>query len=237
VGIPVANLSAQGLAGMALNAAKSLPNAEAFAKGLPIPGDALGKVKAAMNSAVRDGAFAVNLVAAKIPDTFKDLKIPVPATDTVGRATVDAASSRIAGNDKIPPVNYGPPASDPAATVSELKQGLSRIADYGDGIKALLANLGQKISVLENQQSITQAEWETVNGERLQIRADFNLVGSPVIIVPIYDLFDTAPSDVKEAFRGVLQTTRKFVEQIVEQAVSVNQRVKQLKTKIEGANA
>jgi hypothetical protein len=150
---------------------------------------------------------------------------------------VDAASSRIAGNDKIPPVNYGPPASDPAATVSELKQGLSRIADYGDGIKALLANLGQKISVLENQQSITQAEWDNVNGERLQIRADFNLVGSPVIIVPIYDLFDTAPSDVKEAFRGVLQTTRKFVEQIVEQAVSVNQRVKQLKTKIEGRSA
>ena len=237
VGIPVSNLSAQGLAGMALNAAKSLPNAEAFAKGLPIPGDALGKVKAAMNTAVREGAFAVNLVAAKIPDTFKDAKIPVPATDTVGRATVDAASSRIAGNDKIPPVNYGPPVSNPNATDSKLKQGFDKIADYGDGIKALLANLGQKISVLENQQSITQVEWDAVNAERLEIRADFNLVGSPTIIVPIYDLYDVAPSDVKEAFRGVLQTTRKFVEQIVEQAVSVNQRVKQLKTKIEGASA
>jgi hypothetical protein len=150
---------------------------------------------------------------------------------------VDAASSRIAGNDKIPPVNYGPPVSNPNATDSKLKQGFDKIADYGDGIKALLANLGQKISVLENQQSITQVEWDAVNAERLEIRADFNLVGSPTIIVPIYDLYDVAPSDVKEAFRGVLQTTRKFVEQIVEQAVSVNQRVKQLKTKIEGASA
>jgi hypothetical protein len=102
VGIPVQNLSSQGIAGMALNAAKSLPNAEAFAKGLPIPGDSTGAVQAAFSSAVRDGAFAVNLVNTKIPTAFKEQDIPVPKSDTVNRATLDAASTRVVGDPKVP---------------------------------------------------------------------------------------------------------------------------------------
>jgi hypothetical protein len=157
---------------MALNAAKSLPNAEAFVKGLPIPGDALGKVKAEMTTAIRDSAFAVNLVAAKIPDTFKDAKIPIPATDTVSRATVDAASSRIAGNDKIPPVNYGPPAPITAGAAETQLVGLQ--ADLNNLVKVLnaraifLSNLGEKVAALENQATITESEWAAVDTEYKQ---------------------------------------------------------------------
>lgn len=106
VGVPVAGLSSQGIAGMALNAAKSLPGAEAFAKGLPIPGDATGAVQAAFSSAVRDGAFAVNLVASKIPTIFKEQDIPIPKIDTVDRATLDAAVTRIVGDNKVPIPKY-----------------------------------------------------------------------------------------------------------------------------------
>jgi hypothetical protein len=106
VGVPVAGLSSQGIAGMALNAAKSLPSAEAFAKGLPIPGDATGAVQAAFSSAVRDGAYAVNLVTSKIPTIFKEQDIPVPKIDTVNRATLDAAVTRIIGDNKIPIPKY-----------------------------------------------------------------------------------------------------------------------------------
>ena len=173
VGIPVNNLSAQGLAGMSLNAAKSLPNAEAFAKGLPIPGDATGVVKASMDTAVRDGAFAVNMVATKIPNTFKDTAIPVPATDTVSRATVDAASSRIAGNEKIPPVNYGPPAPITASVAETqlvgLQASLVKVANLVNARAVILANLNEKVTALENQQTVTQNEWAAVDAEYKQI--------------------------------------------------------------------
>jgi len=106
VGIPVAGLSSQGIAGMALNAAKSLPSAEAFAKGLPIPGDATGAIQSAFSSAVRDGAYAVNLVADKIPTIFKEQDVPIPKIDTVNRATLDAAVTRIVGDPKIPIPKY-----------------------------------------------------------------------------------------------------------------------------------
>lgn len=108
-----AGLTAQGISldklgsgapGMMLNAAKSLPDATAFAKGLPLPPD----VKALMNTNLKDGAFAANLTDLKIPDAFKAEDIPVPASNTVNRETLDAAATRILGNPKIPTPNYGP---------------------------------------------------------------------------------------------------------------------------------
>lgn len=110
VGIPVASLSAQGLAGTAMCAAKSPAAAEAFLKGLPIPGDAAGELKAAFDANIRDGAFAVALAEGKIPDAFKEIDIPFPASGTVNRDTLNAAVGRIVGNDKVPIPNYG--ASD-----------------------------------------------------------------------------------------------------------------------------
>lgn len=107
VGVPVNSLSAQGVAGVALNAAKSVASTEAFLKGLPIPGDATGEIKAAFDANIRDGAFAINLADTKIPDAFKELDFPFPASNTVNRDTLNAAVGRIVGNDKIPLPNYG----------------------------------------------------------------------------------------------------------------------------------
>jgi hypothetical protein len=240
VGIPVANLSAQGLAGMALNAAKSLPDAEAFVKGLPIPGDATGAIKAAMSSAVRDSAFAVNLVAAKIPDTFKDAKIPIPATDTVSRATVDAASSRIAGNDKIPPVNYGPTAPITAGAAETQLVGLQ--SDLNNLVKVLnaravfLSNLGEKVAALENQATITESEWAAVDTEYQTERTNYNATVVPKIGEYIrarnsadFRVQQVTAADVKTLDIGALE--------VVKRSRDLKERISQLQFKIEGRNA
>lgn len=105
VGIPTDALGASGLAGMALNAAKSLQNTELYAKGAALASD----VKASFDKNMSNGAFAVNLSETKIPEPFKETEVPVVATDTTNRETLNAASQRVLGNPKIPVPNYGPP--------------------------------------------------------------------------------------------------------------------------------
>ena len=106
LGIPVDKLSTASLAGLANNAAKSISTTLDWAKGLPLPAD----VKAGFDAAARDGAFAVDFANFKIDDPMKAVITPLPAVDTTDRQTVDAASKRIVGNDKVPTVKYS--ASD-----------------------------------------------------------------------------------------------------------------------------
>ena len=230
VGIPVDLLSAQGVAGVALSAAKSVADTENLLKNLPVSGDA----KAAFDTAVRDGAFAVNLTETKVPAAFKAVDVPVPATDTTNRETVNAATTRVLGNDKIPAPNYSPTVADVDAIDSGLREGFNQIADFGDSIKQQQAALSQKVSVLENQQTITQAQWDAVNAERMGIRDRYNNVGLPTIINPTTDRYNSAPVAVQRAFRSTLTLTQQFLKQIIEAAVVLNERVKALKAKIEG---
>ena len=103
IGIPVTGLSADLLSGLALNSAKSVTDTVAFVKGLPLSAD----VQSKLNITTASAAFAVNLTNLKIPLPFKDATMPLPAIDTVNRATIDAAMIRITGNNKIPKINFG----------------------------------------------------------------------------------------------------------------------------------
>lgn len=105
VGIPTAALGANGLAGMALNASKSLQNTELYAKGAALASD----VKAAFDKNMSNGAFSVNLSETKIPEAFKETEVPPVAADTTNRTTLNAAAKRILGNPKIPVPDYNPP--------------------------------------------------------------------------------------------------------------------------------
>jgi hypothetical protein len=102
LGIPTDKLSTASLAGLANNAAKSVSATMDWAKGLPLPAD----IKAGLDTAARDGAFAADFANFKIDDPMKAVITPLPAVDTVNRQTVDAASKRIVGNDKVPTVKY-----------------------------------------------------------------------------------------------------------------------------------
>ncbi len=106
VGIPVGSLNPQALAGLATNAAKSIAGTEALLKNLSVPSGVSAEFTNAFNKNVRDGAFAANFSEAKVLLPFRAEIVPVPAENTVQRNTVDAASTRIIGDDKVPEPKY-----------------------------------------------------------------------------------------------------------------------------------
>lgn len=238
VGVPIKNLSSQGIAGMALNAAKDLPSAEAFAKGLPIPGDATGEVQAAFSSAVRDGAYAVNLVNSKVPTEFKQQDTPVPKSDTVSRGTVDAASSRVVGDEKVPPPNYGPKQTyenqaEAEAYVNKSFELINKfIVPAGQGLEAVQT----KVAALANQQTVTQAQYDAVNNEFQQLRQAYNARG-PALAGEVLNLFDrltkTQQSIINAAQNSPVRITN-FVQQIVQLSKEIKEQLYQVALKIEG---
>jgi hypothetical protein len=237
VGVPVTALSAQGLAGMSLNAAKSLPNAEAFAKGLPIPGDVSGAIKSEFDTNVRDAAFAVNLADAKVPEPFKAIDIPIPKNNTVSRATVDAAATRIAGNDKIPTPNYGPPApADDSEAVTQLKNIQALITEVVPMINARLKNIYEtedKVKALQNQQQITSNEWSAVNAEYQASRNQYNSVTIPRLAV-LDDALNTAQAKVRLVVDSDYKTLANILAEGVKRSKAVREQLDALRYKIAG---
>ena len=234
VGIPVQNLSSQGIAGMALNAAKSIADTEAFAKGLSIPGDATGAIQAAFSSAVRDGAFAVNLVNTKIPTAFKEQDIPVPKSDTVNRATLDAASTRVVGDDKIPVPSYTANANTGNVT-DYINKATVFLNEYlnpsGRGFQALL----EKIAALQNQQTITQAQYDAINSERDAIRNTYNINGAPKA-TELGEIYNSLSETEKRALAGPY-VLRSIADKVLAGAAlsqQTRQQLNALQVKIEG---
>jgi hypothetical protein len=238
VGIPVKNLSSQGLAGMALNAAKDLPSAEAFVKGLPIPGDATGAVQAAFGNAVRDGAFAVNLVNSKIPTAFKQQETPVPAADTVSRGTVDAASSRVVGNDKVPPPNYGPRdiVERQADGEEYINKSTKLINEYINPVGISFQSIKTKLAALANQQSITQAQYDAINNEYQNARLAYN-AGGPSLAGEVRSLYERLSKAQRQVLSGELNDPFRItnlVQYNLQASKEIKDQLYQLSLKIEG---
>jgi len=236
LGVPTDLLSPQGLAGTALNAAKSIPGAEAFLKGLPIPDDPVGALSAAFNANVRDGAFAANLSQAKIPPAFKAIVTPVPAADTVNRDTVNAASARVVGNPKVPEPNYGPVKPNPgrdAEITAEITRLATEIADLAAKTNGQLTALDANISALESQQTITDAQWEAVSAERISISKGYNPTVVP-LNASFIETFNSASEDTRQAYQPVATRIRNALQEIVTIAVAAKNRVNELSKKREG---
>jgi hypothetical protein len=239
LGVPTDLLSPQGLAGTALNAAKSIPGAAAFLKGLPIPDDPAGALSAAFNANVRDGAFAANLSQAKIPPAFKAIVTPVPAADTVNRDTVNAASARVVGNPKVPEPNYGPVKPDPgrdAEITAEITRLATELADLLAKTNGQLTTLDANISALESQQTITDAQWEAVNAERLAITQSYNPTVVP-LNAAFRETFNSASEDTRKAYLPVATRIQGALLELVGVAVAAKNRTNELAKKREGINA
>lgn len=125
VGASLSKFNPADAAGLALNAAKNLPNTEALIKGLPLPAD----IKSTMTSTIQSAAFAVNLTD-KIPAAFKAEILPEPAVDTTNRETLNAAATRIIGNPKIPAPSYSPPTNNFAARQAAIADMNAKKAEY-----------------------------------------------------------------------------------------------------------
>ena len=239
LGVPTDLLSPQGLAGTALNAAKSIPGADAFLKGLPIPDDPAGAIAAAFGANVRDGAFAANLAQAKIPPAFKAEVTPEPAADTVNRDTVNAASARVVGNPKVPEPNYGPPKPNPgrdAEITAEITRLATELANLLAKTNGQLTTLDANISALESQQTITDAQWEAVTAERIAIAKSYNPTVVP-LNAAFTETFNSASEDTRQEYLPLATRIRNALQEIVGIAVSAKNRVNELSKKREGINA
>lgn len=238
VGVPVSSLSSQGIAGMALNAAKDLPSAEAFVKGLPIPGDATGALQAEFSSAVRDGAFAVNLVQTKIPTEFKQQDIPVPADNTVKRGTLDAASSRVIGDEKVPPPNYGPRTTEEneADVTAYVDKSIELINKYVNPSGRALSAVKSKVEALANQQSITQQAYDAVNNEYQKIRQDYNSQAPALAgeVLALYNRLTKAQQKVADTYPNSPAKIATLVRAGVELSGQVKELLYTVSLKIEG---
>jgi hypothetical protein len=136
LGIPVDQLNPRALAGVSLNAAKSPADTLAWAKGkLP------AEVKAQFDTVAKDASFAVDFANQKLNDAVAQLAPPGEAENTVDRATLDAAVTRVFGNDKIPNLDYGGPVPPPPSLFAENRR-----------LKALTAEQQNKLSELATQE-------------------------------------------------------------------------------------
>lgn len=235
-GIPVSNLSAQGVAGMALNAAKSVSSTVDYAKGLPIPGDATGEIKASFDQAVRDGAFAANLTETKIPPAWKAIDFPVPKTNTVNRETVNAAATRIAGNEKIPPPNYSAPQTDDSELVTQVKEIQALFVQISQRINKVTADrldLKSRADALANQQQITSATWSALNAELQAARNEYNANTLP-LLADLDAKWERADSRVRRGLQADYSTLNAGLATFQNISRSLKEQVAALQFKIAG---
>ena len=136
LGIPVDKLNPNALAGVSLNAAKSPADTLAWAKG-ELPAD----LKSQFDTVAKDASFAVDFAGQKLNDAIAQLAPPGEAENTVDTATLDAAVSRVFGNDKIPSLDYGAPPAPPSPLFAENRR-----------LKALTADQQTKLSDLATQE-------------------------------------------------------------------------------------
>ena len=231
-GVPTDLLSAAGAAGAALNSAIDPAAAAAFLKNIPgIGGDLAEKFLAN----TRDGAFAADLVK-KIPPAFKAEVIPVPTANTVNRDTVTAAVTRVLGNPKIPEPNYGP-AEPPPGRDEAITETIKRVATE---LAALIASTDQELNTLnaniaslEGRQTITDAEWQAVNEERLALTRRYNPVVVP-LNAELTEAINTASEEIRKAYTPVVNRVRTGLQELVSKAVAAKTRVNELSKKIEG---
>ena len=159
LGLPIDKLDSKALAGVALNAAKSVETTLDWAKGQALSAD----VKAEYDTLAKDAAFAVGVAQEKLNDALKQEEFALPSENTVDRATLDAAVTRLFGNDKIPSFEYGSGERDEALD-GQYKDLRKQWSDINDNV---LAAKIRSTSTAEN----AQANLSKANGFLAQSRA------------------------------------------------------------------
>jgi hypothetical protein len=169
LGVPIDKIGSANAAGLITSATKSLPDVAKFAKGLPLPPD----IKAGIDKAVGLSAYAVKLTDIKIPAVFKAETKPTPAADTANRETVNAATNRVIGNEKIPAPSYGPKVpveSDVNADIAAIEDAYSEVIGYIVGAIADLTDLKRNLVTLSGQSSVSRADFDAANALYNKIR-------------------------------------------------------------------
>jgi hypothetical protein len=103
IGIAIDQLPPRSQAGALLSVAKDPATAVSWLKGQPVPTE----FATLFSQYVRDGAYSVDFANSKINSALANESLVLEVTDATDRARLDAATNRIVGNPKIPPLIYG----------------------------------------------------------------------------------------------------------------------------------
>ena len=225
LGIPTDSLDPSKLAGLSLGAAKSLPNVDSLVKGLPLPAN----VKAGLDTAIKDGAFAVKLTDLKIPPAVKLEEIPVVASATVNRETVTAATSRVLGNEKIPPPEYGP-KPETGTTVNDIIESFNKVNALISSVFTKLQDIETQLIALEAQPTVTEAEWDLVNGQYQIVRAEFN---NSTVRADAFSLYAAAPASVQTTTKTLYNILVDRVNNLLAYNLKIKDRLAELRQKIQ----
>jgi hypothetical protein len=237
VGIPVKSLSPEGLASVAANAAKSVAGTEALLKNLPAPPGVPAGFTDAFNTNVRDGAFAANFSSTKVPPAFKAEIVPVPAENTVQRPTVDAASTRVIGNDKVPEPTYTatPPDEDADTTAgAEILRLLDQWGKIADQVQIRIDQLSANVDRVANQATITEQQFIAINEERNQYANQYNTQALPKFFEAL-ELFNASSERIRRALANRIRDAQGFNRFIGTKNQELKERIAALNKKITGA--
>jgi len=233
LGVPVDSLKPQALAGLATNAAKSVTDTVKWAAGtaaipglpnLPsIPG-LPGDIQAKFDAAATNGAFAVNLTQGKIEPPVKQEVVVEPASNTVNTATVTAAAARVVGNDKVPSVSDN-------SGISDAKTKVLAFVNFIDSIYESAKALLPTITELEQANSITQEQWNQLNGEVQVLRATYNARVIPLQEITIAAI-NSLPSESKGTIPQAFQKAQSTLKLLVSYVTDIVKRIKDLANKI-----
>jgi len=179
----------------------------------------------------------VNLVQAKIPAEFKQEAIPEPASNTVDRSTLNAASSRVIGDEKVPAPNYGPRVVAENQANGELfvNKATTLTNQYINPAGRTYQAIDSKLSALENQQSITSTAWEAINNEFQQAKTAYDS-GGPTLAAEVFSLYDRLSPAQQQVIFGPYAPAKinGLITYITSQSTQIKDRLYQLSLKIEG---
>lgn len=132
-GLPIKDLTSKEQGGLASVFSKSSAEGVDWIKG-QLPADK----QAEFDAKFADAKFAVGTAEQKLNDAVKQEAPPGESTNTVNRATVDAAATRVVGNDKVPSFSYGTQPANEAlveenkALRKEVRGLLARLQEFSD---------------------------------------------------------------------------------------------------------
>ena len=135
LGVPLNGFNAKELGGISSVFSKNVAAGTDWIKGQLSPDK-----QADFDAKFKEAQFAIGTADQKLNDAVLQQAPPGEAEDTVDRATLDAAVTRIFGNDKIPSLDYGGSVPPPALLLAENKR-----------LKALTSAQQSKLSDLDNK--------------------------------------------------------------------------------------
>ena len=208
-GLPIKDLTAKDQGGLASVFSKSSAEGVDWIKGqLPA-----GK-QAEFDTKFAEAKFAIGTADQKLNDAVKQQAPPGEAQNTVNRATVDAAATRVVGNDKVPTTDYGNDYRDPVLA-EERKQ----IRKEG------LALLKLFTAVKDNE--IPVAQLDAKIAQLLSIRSQFDSLYQRQVTLKIKVVNATPYS---ASFVAEIQKSLTTITQIVEEIDAIVKELKRIQS-------